>query len=364
MRADDKDFRRIVEAADEGVWVLDKDARTTYANPRMASMLATTPEEMRGASMWDFIDEEWQGVAGDNLERRRGGVSERHAFCFRRRDGQELWAYLSASPLFDEASGQYLGALAFVSDATEVRRLEDRLLTCERLASLGLLAAGVVHDLNNPLTALYANLEEVADFLAARDDEGAQRALAEVGYALEAAEQIRALAQDLRVFARGGVQRVRPVDVEKVLESALRVVVRPVRHQIRLIKDVSPTPPVRATESGLAQVFLNLLANAVDALSEREHRELHVALRTSADGQGVEVEVRDTGAGMPEEVQRRAFTPFFTTKDAGSGLGLFTSQRIVTSIGGDLEIHSREGQGTTVRVRLPALVSEAGPAGA
>jgi PAS domain S-box-containing protein len=127
LLASEEQYRRIVEMANEGIWSTDADSVTTFVNPRMATMLGYTVDEMLGTSLFDFMDGEGRAIWDQNLERRRQGVAEEHDFKFRRRDGSDLWAMLATSPLRD-GDGRSVGALAMVSDVTGRKQAEDRLV--------------------------------------------------------------------------------------------------------------------------------------------------------------------------------------------------------------------------------------------
>lgn len=181
--------------------------------------------------------------------------------------------------------------------------------------------------------------------------------------ALEAAERIRNVSRDLRIFSRAQEEGQETVDVQRVLESTLRMAQNEIRHRARLITEFGPVPPVEANESRLGQVFLNLVVNAAQSMDEGRADVNEILVRTEVDDVGrVAVEIQDTGSGMPPEVIRRLFTPFFTTKPVGvgTGLGLSICHRIVASFGGEIEVESAVGVGSTFRVLLPA--SQAVPA--
>ena len=357
LRASEQKYRRIVETSQEGVWVIDADAKTSYVNSRMAEMLGEDASAVIGAPLLDFMDEEWAGIARSHLDRRKAGVAEQHEFKFRRRDGSEFWAYLSTAPIV--GSEGYTGALAMVTDVTEKRKLQAQLMVADRMASVGLLAAGVAHEINNPLSAAIANLD-----LALRDASGlsvasdaAAELCAELEDAREAAERVRAIVLDLKIFSRSKDEELHPVDVLRVLESSARIAWNEIRLRARLVKRFEAIPPVHANEARLGQLFLNLIVNAAQAIPEgrADENEIVLVARTAPDGR-VSIEIRDTGVGMPPNIVKQLFTPFFTTKPigVGTGLGLSICHRIVSAVGGEITVESEVGKGTTFRVHLPA----------
>jgi len=248
-----------------------------------------------------------------------------------------------------------------VAMRAERKKMEEQLLISDRMASMGTLAAGVAHELNNPLACVMANLD-----LAARElvELAERRGLGpeirdlreELQDAREAVERLRTIVRDLKIFSRPEAEATGPVDIVAVLESSLRMAWNEVRHRARLIKQFGPTPPVQASETRLGQVFLNLVVNAAQAIAEGRANDNAITVTTGVapDGQVV-VEIADTGCGMPPEVLARLFTPFFTTKPVGvgTGLGLSICQRIVTGFGGAITVTSEVGHGTTFRIVLP-----------
>jgi signal transduction histidine kinase len=264
----------------------------------------------------------------------------------------------------------------------ERNTMQEQLMMADRMVSIGTLAAAVAHEINNPLATLMANLEflaqDIADFMA--DARGraspAQRPATDwlswistrsariaqpLGHAREAAERVRLIARDLKVFSHPDDDRRGPVDVERVLESSVRMSWNEVRHRARLNRDYGPVPLVFANEARLGQVFLNLIVNAAQAIPEgsADHNEITISTHV-LDADRAVVEIHDTGAGIPADVLPRIFDPFFTTKPVGvgTGLGLSICRRIVTEFGGEISIESEQYRGTTVRVILPIAISE------
>ncbi len=172
----------------------------------------------------------------------------------------------------------------------------------------------------------------------------------------EAAERVRQIVRDLKLFSRAEEERHGPVNVREVLESTLRMAWNEIRHRARLVKTFDEVPPVVANEARLGQVFLNLVVNAAHAIPAGRAESNEIRLSTRFEGERVLIEIADTGTGMSPEVLEHIFTPFFTTKPVGvgTGLGLPICQRIVEDLGGDLRVSSREGVGSTFPVSLPA----------
>jgi PAS domain S-box-containing protein len=363
LRASEERYRRIVETAVEGIWLVDAEGRTTFANRALSDMLEYAPAELKGKPIFDFMNEESADAAQRFLGRRRR-YSELREFGFRAKSGRELWALLSMSPIETERGG-YQGAVVMVSDVSDRRKLQAQLLLADRMSSLGTLSAGVAHEINNPLAYVIASLDLVADRLpelaAALEREDAHFLEQQLSRAREGTERVRKIVRDLKSFSRVDEETVTVTDLVKSLNTSLTLVWNEIKHRARLVKDFDRLPPVRANEARLGQVFINLFVNAAQAMPEGdiEHNELRVVGRTDALGNAV-VEIHDTGCGIPPEYLDRIFEPFFTTKPVGegTGLGLAICHGIVTSLGGTLSVQRTEvGKGTVFRVVLPAAKS-------
>ncbi|MFZ5896560.1 MAG: response regulator [Myxococcota bacterium] len=276
-------------------------------------------------------------------------------------DSESSWysAHLGAI----RADGGISGAVVILRNISERKQAEAQLILADRMASVGTLAAGVAHEINNPLASVLANLDIAVGALQA-ESSGRPALLAELRDARAGAERVRHIVRDLKIFSRGEEDSCGPVDVERVLESTLRLASNELRHRARLRKRYASIPPALANESRLGQVFLNLIINAAQAIPEGRYEQNQVRIETSADSNGhVVVTISDTGVGIPDSVRSRIFTPFFSTKPigVGTGLGLSICHRIVSSFGGQISFESQPGRGTIFRVTLPAAESELSP---
>jgi signal transduction histidine kinase len=235
--------------------------------------------------------------------------------------------------------------------AEECRRLQVRLRESERLVVLGTIAAELGHEINNPLTCILHNLAEVERGLGGPEQES-QRLL--VQQSLEGAQRIHHLVATLGTMSRKDEEGPTTVELAVVLETAITMTSHHFAGRARLVRDLAAAPTVWGNEPRLGQLFINLLANAAQAMPPgRPDNEVRIT--ATADGEQAVVEIRDNGVGMTDEVRQRLFEPFFTTKGPGkgTGLGLVISRDIVRDHGGRLDVDSRPGAGTTVRVTLP-----------
>lgn len=253
--------------------------------------------------------------------------------------------------------------------ASERRELATRAVELEHVRSLGMLVAAVAHEVNTPLNYVLGNLELLRQRTQAlleapkRAKELAALLVEEVEAAHDGATRIGLIVSLLSTFARKEPARSE-VDPLRALEAATRLARQQVQSRAQLVLQLAPLPLVHADEAQLAQVFLNLLINAADAIPEGHPTENEVRVRSFVADAYAVVEIEDTGCGIPDELASRVFEPFYTTKPAGkgTGLGLSISRDIVTSFGGHIALHSRLGVGTTLRVELPSAEPSNGEA--
>ncbi|MCY1077471.1 PAS domain-containing sensor histidine kinase [Archangium lansingense] len=242
-----------------------------------------------------------------------------------------------------------------VRDITAQRENELRLRLNERMASIGMLAAGVAHEINNPLAFVSGNLGFIGTELRrlGLPEEDAHELMEAINEAREGTERMRLIVESLRALSRGDTMTTHPLDLHEVLENSVHLAWGRLRSRGRLVRDYGELPQVLGNSVQLAQVFTNLLINAAQALP-RSGGEIRLVTCMQGTSQAV-VEVRDNGCGIPVENLERIFEPFFTTKPVGegTGLGLSISHDIIRGLGGALSVESVVGQGSTFRVLLP-----------
>jgi signal transduction histidine kinase len=324
------------------------------------------PEALLGTRLRDFFAGAEQALVEARCERvLAGGTSEAALELTRSHEGGLVHLQLTLSPMLVDELGVVTGLVGYLRDVSEQHELQGHAVAESRMATIGTLAAGIAHEINNPLTALLANLRMLSTDLH-RLDAGHLLTRHRLGTMLDvladantAAGMVLTIAGDLRTFSRqpedGATATAIPIT--DVLESALRMARGRLMPRARVVRAYDDVPLVRGVESSLGQVFLNLLVNAAQAIPEG-HAEFHeVRIRVAHDAAAgrVVVSIADTGQGMSEAVKLRLFTPFFTTKPSGlgTGLGLSICRRIVTGLGGDITVESAERQGATFRVSLP-----------
>jgi PAS domain S-box-containing protein len=373
LRRSEVRFRALIENAPEALAVYPPDdRRLVYVNPAFASMLGyEAPQVMLGHPIDAYVHPDDRAV----LDRRwtqlveGRGMLPAQEYRMLHQDGGIVHAeFVSMMIDYDERPH----IIAFGRDLTEQRQMQARLLLADRMVSVGTLAAGVAHEINNPLAYAMNNLEAVAvrrlpgiigrlremgGEAAAAGEELAQAA-AMIDVAREGCDRMRDIVRDLRTFTRGADEDRRvPIDVRRVLDASINLAWNELRHRAQLVKEYGDVPLVVANEARLGQVFLNLLVNAAQALQVGDVAENVIRVTVSTDGGGnVVVEVRDSGPGIAAEHLTRIFDPFFTTKPVGvgTGLGLWICQGIVSSLGGHIWAENAPGGGASLRVVLPA----------
>lgn len=351
-------FRAMLDALPDGV-AIRRGVEILYVNQALVEALGCAHAgELVGKSNLDFVHPDDRGAAtalmeAQDAEARVAGFEVRML----RKDGSvaTLEGSLAQDVVFDGVAAK----LRVLRDITERKKLQAQLLVSDRMASVGLLAAGVAHEINNPLAAVMGNLELALEAVGRLPDGTNDRLLieSELRDALEAADRVRRIVRDLKIFARSEDEAARSVDVHGVLDSSLRMAWNEIRHRSRVVRDYGTVPAVWAAESRLGQVFLNLLVNAAQAIPEGNADAHEIRITTSVDARGrVVIAVKDSGGGVACEDLERLFSPFFTTKAVGGGmgLGLAICHRIVTALGGEIDVESHPGAGAVFRVALPA----------
>jgi PAS domain S-box-containing protein len=351
LRDSEQRFRALIGNSSDGIMVLAADGVVIFSSAAVERILgpgAGAP----GANAFELIHPEDRArvLREFSAALARPGVPMTITGRARHRDGS--WRELESVIVNRLDDPAVRGVVRNFRDVTDRKQMEARLMMADRMVSVGTLAAGVAHEINNPLAYVMANLEYARGRAAGADQE-AFEALAE---AQTGAERVRDIVRDLKTFSRGDDLKQGPVDLQRVLEASANMAWNEVRHRARLFKDyAADLPKVLGNESRLGQVFLNLLINAAQAIPEgaAERNQIRLSTRALDDGR-VLVSVQDSGAGISAEHVSRLFDPFFTTKPigVGTGLGLFICQNIVSALGGEITVDSAPGRGTTMQVAL------------
>lgn len=355
VRTSEEHFRTLVESMDDMVFTLDTQQRYTGVFGSWLRTDGQSAGRYLGKTPREVFGDEAAGVHETAYRSALAGNRVSYEWSFGNERGRHFQT--SLSPLNGD-SGDIVGLVGVCRDVTEQKKLESQIMVSDRMASVGMLAAGVAHEINNPLASVMANVElamrEVAQLEARIGPLG--ELAEELRDAREAAERVRQIVKDLRIFSRAEQEERGPVDVERVMESTLRMAWNEIRHRAHLVRHYERVPPVDANESRLGQVFLNLVVNAAQAIAEGDADRNEIRVSTRQDEQRrVITEVSDTGPGIPPEVMRHLFSPFVTTKPpgVGTGLGLSICHRLITGLGGEISVDSEPNRGTTFTITLP-----------
>ena len=389
------EWEETVDRVDDMLFLADPDRRIRRCNRTFRDFIGRSYAEILGQPFDRLLSE--AGVAVDPS-------FERAAECFHERTGK--WFVVSPYPLEEAPGAKTRGTIVTIHDSTErkkaaeeltqknlrlnealaaLKRGQAKLLHQEKMASIGQLAAGVAHEINNPIGFINSNLStlgkylpRIERFLALQSEciaAGAppgkvesvrhQQASLKIDYimkdledlvreSLEGAERVRSIVEDLKSFSRVDETECRQADLNECLRSTINIVRNEIKHKATLKKELGEIPRTRCYPQQLNQVFMNLLVNAAHAIEDRGV----ITVRSWEEDGNVCVSVADTGQGIPEANLGRIFEPFFTTKEVGkgTGLGLSITYDIVKKHNGEITVRSEPGKGTEVIVRIPVVV--------
>ncbi|MEP7122176.1 MAG: ATP-binding protein [Byssovorax sp.] len=355
------------------VLFLDRDGVVLDANHAAIDAYGYSYAELVGTNVRILRAAETLPLVADQLE----DAFKTHVLfetIHRRKDGTTFPVEVSARSA--DIGGERV-ILSMIRDLSERSELQANLLQADRMAAVGTLAAGVAHEINNPLAYAIANLDVLARRLpgtiervrasaldVSPDEAPALEKIAAdlveaaemLAVAREGVDRVRSIVRDLKTFSRADDVALGPVDVHEVLDSSIGIALNEIRHRALLSREYGSVPLVEINESRLGQVFLNLLVNAAQAIPGGRAEAHTIRVRTSTDERGrAVIEVADDGVGIPRHLVGKVFEPFMTTKPIGegTGLGLFVSRSIVKAAGGEITVESEVGKGTRVRLVLP-----------
>jgi len=342
-----KDFsENIVESLNVGVLAVDLGGIVESWNTRMEQLFGVKRQDAVGHQLRALLPAELaEEIAARREEEQITGIYKQRL----QHQGKFLTLNVSITPLVSK-SGERIGRLLLFDDVTQRERMEEQMTQTEKLTSLGLLAAGVAHEVNTPLAVISNYIQMLAKQMP--EDDPRHNIIDKIVKQTFRASEI---VNNLLNFSRTGAAELADIDVNRVVEETLSLVAHPLKtSQIHIVKQLGESlPPVRGSANKLQQVFLNLFLNARDAMPAGGMLEV----RTASHNGSVEIEVADTGAGIPREHIHRIFDPFFTTKSngRGTGLGLSVSYGIIKDHAGKIDVRSTPGKGTSFHVEFPAL---------
>jgi len=341
-------YSNVIQHTVNPIQITDASGKMIYVNPAFerasgflkGDLIGRNPRILNsGRHSREFWKSVW-----DHITARKVWVGEIEN---RRKDGSPFHTELVISPIVD-GNGHVVGFLGAHRDITEQKILEQQLVRSQKMESIGTLAAGIAHEVGNPLTSISSLVQVIQRTTA---DEFAKEKLELIK---DQINRIARIIRDLVDFSRPSSYVIKPTDVNKVIREALNIVqygkkVKDIAFTLELADDLQSLPVV---PDQLAQVFINILMNAVDSLDGKPGS---IWIQSRVNEEVVEVLVKDTGKGIAPDDREKIFEPFFTTKAVGmgTGLGLWVSYGIVQSFGGDIEVDSDLGRGSTFKILLP-----------
>jgi PAS domain S-box-containing protein len=340
----------------------------------MARLLGHDRTELVGKSIDDVLAESEHAFANGLRDLDLGTMTsfQSRDTLFRPASGEPILVAVNGSP-HRSADGALLGIVLVARDDRELKELQAQLQVADRLATMGTVAAGVAHEINNPLAFVMSNLQFVSAEIATLAESGSlsPERIADVMKALaasrEGARRVKNIVGDLRTYSRAESAAPTRVEINALVESALALVHNELRHHARITKEYGAAPTVFANEGRLVQVFLNMLQNAAQSIpvGSVDAHEIRIVTGTDASGAAF-VSFQDTGCGIAPEQLPHIFDLFFTTKTVGggTGLGLSICHRIIESAGGKIEVKSTVGVGSVFRIVIPAAKAESTELGA
>jgi two-component system, cell cycle sensor histidine kinase and response regulator CckA len=367
LRKSEENFQNMIRQMPDGVLIMGED-QLLFANDSLVRMLGYDfPEELKGMMPSQFIHPDYRAMSSQRTRDlfTEGGAKPLCKFKLLGIKGQVVDVESSAIAI--EYYGQR-AVMAVLRDITLQNQIERQAVLNDKLATLGTLAAGVAHEVNNPLTYVLGNLaflkEQVDEIRSRADqsgmDETGKKILVEMAEEInditQGGERIRDIVRGLKSFSRGGEEKVEKVDLNQAVESAINMTFHVMKQKARLEKDLAVDLPALNINSGkLQQVFINLFINASQAIAGNHPSENKISVHTGRQDGNLFVEITDTGKGIPQDILPRIFDPFFTTKPVGvgTGLGLAVCNEILQHYLGTIEVSSQVGKGTTFRVTLP-----------
>ena len=331
----------VVESMADGLISVNREKKIVTLNRKAAEFLGAKEEDLKNKEISKVF-----GINIENLLKEQGGVLRDWELRVSNKEGTQIPLSLSAAPLKDE-NEQEMGSVLLLRDLREIRDLQERVRRSERLASLGRLAAGVAHEIRNPLSSIRG----FAQFFQNRF-KGQEKEQEYAAVMVREVDRLNRVITELLDFARPKEPHRESHNLQEILEQTLKVLEPELAgRNIGVEKKLDASlPRILADRDQLSQAFLNLMLNALESM-EGEGK-----LRISLESEGASaltISIADTGKGIPPEDLERVFEPFFSTKRKGTGLGLAIVHQIVENHKGEIRVESREGEGTTFRITLP-----------
>ncbi len=396
LKSEEK-YRLLVNNAGDSIFIV-QDETLKFSNPKTQEITGYPAEELAQIQLINLIHPEDRDRVFEGYKKRLNGEKHSDALSFRiiSKTGQEIWAQLNTTSITWEGRPATLNFLRDISELKQAeeerKKIEAQLLQSEKMASIGQLAAGVAHEINNPTGFVSSNLKTLSEYIkdissllkeyrklfaelkqssdiddlpdisehlkritAIEEEADLDFVLKDIFELIEESregtERIKKIVQDLKDFAHPGEDKPKFADINKNMDSTVNVVWNELKYKADVAKEYGELPLIQCYPQLLNQVFMNILVNAAQSIEEHGK----IKIKTLADNGYVEIMISDTGFGIPKENLHRIFDPFYTTKDVGkgTGLGLNVAYNIIKKHHGKIDVKSDEGKGTTFTVRIP-----------
>lgn len=326
----------ILQSIPSGVISTDNDQRIRSINNAAIRILGLDPDNYLQRKFTEVFRSPLKEIG----EEREPVV--RKELKYRTDDGRDVWLGISSSWLRD-TEGNTMGMIYIFTDLTEIKALQERAELKERLSQLGEISAGIAHELRNSMSVISG----YAKILSRRVEDRERSTVEAIVKEIQLMDNI---ISELLAFARPTVLNKEKIDLAELIDDSIPSAVGD-RSDIEIVTDVERSLKINADATLLRQALTNIIKNASEAIRERGK----IEIRAGLNGEMVEISVSDTGCGIPDEIKKKIFLPFFTTKQSGTGLGLALVQKIVIAHGGSIDIMDNENTGTTVRIMLPYI---------
>ncbi len=341
LQVSEKMYRQIVETANEGIWIIDAQNITTFVNKKMAEMLGYTVEEMIGKSLFNFMDERTIPKAKTNISKRSKVINDKYDTKYVHKDGHYIYTINSGRVMFDK-NGNYTGTLGMVTDITERKKIEKQMARLDRLNLIGEIAAGIAHEIRNPMTSVRGFLQ----MLQSKDEYSKDWEFFNI--MIEELDRANYIITEFLSLGTNKMVKLRSSNLNKIINAMLPLIKAEAISQDKNISlQFSEVPDLLLDEREIRQLILNLVNNGLEAMSPGKKLTIYTFLENS----GVVLAIHDQGCGIDPKILDKMGTSFHTTKENGTGLGIPMCYSIAARHNAIIEIDT-SSYGTTVFVRF------------
>lgn len=340
-------YNSLVTHNPDGVILVDLNGFITNINPSMAKLTGYSLEEAIGVRFWEIIDQDFKEVTSAAFEKTKEGASEQFETTIIDKKDNKRILKITTIPHFE--NNQIQGIIGIAKDITEKKKTDEYIRKSEKLSVIGELAAGVAHEIRNPLTSL----KGFAQLLNSKITDEKDKQFVEI--MLSELDRINFIVSEFMVLSKPHALRYQKKELQTIMTHVITLLdTQAILKNIQIVSNIEDEPIfVSCEENQLKQVFVNLLKNAIEAMDQGN---IYIKLcRDPIEEDKVIVTIKDEGAGIPQEIIERLGQPFFTTKASGTGLGMMVSYSIIENHNGAININSKENEGTTVEVKLPKV---------